>query len=465
MLGVVAAIVVTAWLCMMLIKKTYAPAVLITAGVILMVIAAVFGLGEVLPAKNSTGFVPFDIFDQIRRMFSTRMGGLGLQIMLIAGYSKYMEKIQASTVLCEILATPIRRLNSPMLVFAFTYFVTQMLQAIIPSAVGLALICMITFYPILVQAGFSRLTACALIASSRALSWGPAAPNSVVATQTTGIDLTQYFLTYHTPVVLFLMVVMLVVHLVVQPYFDRKEGPDTEGLKLLAQMQPQTGERPPLIYSILPVLPLILIIGCSPLVVEYFGLPYSVKMNVGTAMIISTFVALVFELIRTRSAKEVLTGWKPFFESMGKMFTSVVVLIVAGEIFAKGLVLTGVLASIIDGANHAGFGAFVMTSIFGGITWISAILMGSGNAAFFSFCPMVPAVAEAVNADPNVMMVALDLYSTFGRTMSPITGAIVAVAGIASVSPFAVAKRTAIPMIVCGLVMMPYIHFYFGFGG
>ena len=312
MLGVVAAIVVTAWLCMMLIKKTYAPAVLITAGVILMVIAAVFGLGEVLPAKNSTGFVPFDIFDQIRRMFSTRMGGLGLQIMLIAGYSKYMEKIQASTVLCEILATPIRRLNSPMLVFAFTYFVTQMLQAIIPSAVGLALICMITFYPILVQAGFSRLTACALIASSRALSWGPAAPNSVVATQTTGMDLTQYFLTYHTPVVLFLMVVMLVVHLVVQPYFDRKEGPDTEGLKLLAQMQPQTGERPPLIYSILPVLPLILIIGCSPLVVEYFGLPYSVKMNVGTAMIISTFVALVFELIRTRSAKEVLTGWKPF---------------------------------------------------------------------------------------------------------------------------------------------------------
>ena len=275
------------------------------------------------------------------------------------------------------------------------------------------------------------------------------------------MDLTQYFLTYHTPVVLFLMVVMLVV----QPYFDRKEGPDTEGLKLLAQMQPQTGERPPLIYSILPVLPLILIIGCSPLVVEYFGLPYSVKMNVGTAMIISTFVALVFELIRTRSDKEVLTGWKPFFESMGKMFTSVVVLIVAGEIFAKGLVLTGVLASIIDGANHAGFGAFVMTSIFGGITWISAILMGSGNAAFFSFCPMVPAVAEAVNADPNVMMVALDLYSTFGRTMSPITGAIVAVAGIASVSPFAVAKRTAIPMIVCGLVMMPYIHFYFGFGG
>lgn len=144
MLGVVAAIVVTAWLCMMLIKKTYAPAALISAGVILMVIATVFGLGEVLPAKNATGFVPFDIFDQIRRMFSTRMGGLGLQIMLIAGYSKYMEKIQASTVLCEILATPIRLLNSPMLVFAFTCFVTQMLQAIIPSAVGLALICMIT---------------------------------------------------------------------------------------------------------------------------------------------------------------------------------------------------------------------------------------------------------------------------------------------------------------------------------
>ncbi|MEF1207017.1 hypothetical protein [Photobacterium damselae] len=39
------------------------------------------------------------------------------------------------------------------------------------------------------------------------------------------------------------------------------------------------------------------------------------------------------------------------------------------------------------------------------------------------------------------------MASGIARSMSPITGAIVAVAGVAEVSPFELVKRTAIPMI------------------
>ncbi|MGL4978942.1 MAG: C4-dicarboxylate transporter DcuC, partial [Plesiomonas sp.] len=41
----------------------------------------------------------------------------------------------------------------------------------------------------------------------------------------------------------------------------------------------------------------------------------------------------------------------------------------------------------------------------------------------------------------------MQLAAGIGRTISPITGVIVAVAGAAGVSPFDLVKRTAIPML------------------
>ena len=43
----------------------------------------------------------------------------------------------------------------------------------------------------------------------------------------------------------------------------------------------------------------------------------------------------------------------------------------------------------------------------------------------------------------------------FGRTLSPVTGAIVAVAGLAGVSPFQIVKRNAIPLIAC--ILLNYV--------
>ena len=43
----------------------------------------------------------------------------------------------------------------------------------------------------------------------------------------------------------------------------------------------------------------------------------------------------------------------------------------------------------------------------------------------------------------------------FGRTLSPVTGAIVAVAGIAGVSPFQIVKRNAIPLVLC--ILLNYV--------
>jgi len=49
-----------------------------------------------------------------------------------------------------------------------------------------------------------------------------------------------------------------------------------------------------------------------------------------------------------------------------------------------------------------------------------------------------------------------------GRTISPVTGAIVAVAGLANVSPFRVVKRNAIPLAITTVVYLiaTFVIFY-----
>ncbi|MEA4856252.1 MAG: C4-dicarboxylate transporter DcuC [Solidesulfovibrio sp.] len=461
MLGLLISGLVVAWIAWAIAKKTYAPAVLLVGGMVLITIGGVMGITPILSVKKSTGLMAFDIFEAVRNMFSTRLAGLGLNIMMIAGYSRYMDHLHASTALYSVVAAPLRYMKSQTLIFTFAFLITQCLSIFVPSGAGMALLTMVTVYPILVRTGMSRLTALALVGVTRMFGWGPASPNLNYACQILNIDAGTYFLKYQTPIVLPMIFVVLVAMLLVQKWWDKKEGPDLEGRAMLSA-EDTTAERPPLIYAILPVLPLCFILACSPLVTNYFHLNYKVNMDVGTAMFMCTFIALGFEIVRYRSLLKTLPSLKKYFEAMGQMFTLVVALIVAGEVLAKGLVNTGALKTMIDSAQAAGLGYRSMTIASSFIVIVSAFLMGSGNAAFFSFGAMIPEFAKLLNVSGEVMMVILDLMSCYGRSISPVFGAIIAIAGMAGCSPFQVAKRTAIPVIVCAILTPIWLFIYFG---
>ncbi|MBP2667559.1 MAG: anaerobic c4-dicarboxylate antiporter, DcuC family, partial [Firmicutes bacterium] len=84
-MGIVLSLIVTFWAGYLIVKKFKPQPVLFIAGMALMFFAVFFGLGNILPAKESTGFVIFDAFEFIKRTFSSRAGGLGLNIMAVAG--------------------------------------------------------------------------------------------------------------------------------------------------------------------------------------------------------------------------------------------------------------------------------------------------------------------------------------------------------------------------------------------
>lgn len=438
MLGLIIACFVTIAVSYLVLTKKKAQTVLLIGGIILLACAIFMGK-PILDAKKSTGLAWFDIFKYIENTFSLRAGGIGLLIMAVGGFAKYMDYIGASKVLVRLAAKPLGAVKSPYMLLAVSYVVGQLLNIVIPSAAGLCVLLMATMYPVLTSLGVSRLSAAAVIATAPCLDLGPASGTAVFAAKTAGVEVTDYFVGQQIPIAAFTALTIAAAHFFVQRYFDRKAGHVNEA-PARESGQAADGDKAPVFYAALPLIPIVLVLVFSKLCVS------SVKMPVVTAMIISIATAMLCELIRTRDMKTVFSSIQVFFDGMGKIFATVVTLIVAGETFAYGLTKIGAIDMLIHGAEQTGFGALGIMLTMTLVVAAAAVVMGSGNAPFYSFGALVPDIAAKMGASALYMITPMQLAASIARSASPITAAVVAVAGIAGVSPVDIVKRTAIPM-------------------
>lgn len=446
MLGLVIAGLVVAWVGYMIVKKYYPQTILVAASIMLLAAAAIIGAkGGILAAKQSTGSMWLDIFHTFKVISSSRVAGLGLTIMSIAGFAAYMDYVGASKSLFAIVGTPLKKIKSPYVLLVLAFFVTQFLVLFIPSHAGLGLLLMVTMYPILVRSGVSKMSAVGVIACCQFIDVGPGSGNAILAANTAGIEPAVYFVKHQLPIYLPITIAVAITHYFSQKWWDKKEGFVVGQVEDLPELKEESA-CPPLVYAILPILPMIFILGFSPI----FKSP--IKMDVVTAMFLSTLISMTFEYFRTFNIKEVFGSLKYFYEGMGKNFASVISLIVAGEMFAAGLLKIGAVDTLIQMAQNAGLGATLMILVVCFVIALSAFLMGSGNAAFFSFAALAPKIAAHLKIDVLNLLVPMQIMTSFGRVVSPITAAIIGIAGIAGVSPVQVVKRTAIPMAVAAIV-------------
>lgn len=154
-----------------------------------------------------------------------------------------------------------------------------------------------------------------------------------------------------------------------------------------------------------------------------------------------------------RGPQKTLNDAHAFFGGMGKMFTSVVSLIIAAQIFAKGLQSTGLINALISGAQHLGLGIGAMAIIFTLIVGFVTFLTGSGVGPFSAFAKLAPEIAEGVGGQATAIVTPMQFASGLFRSMSPISGVVIAVAGGTNITPLSLVKRTAIPMIIGVIVM------------
>lgn len=429
-----------------IVKKFYPQGVLFVAGFLLLCTAILLKDTPILNEKASIGSNFLDIFQYLKDTFSKTTAGLGLTIMVVGGFAKYMDHIGASKALVKITTKPMKKLNSPYLVLALTYILGQILNIFIPSASGLGVLLMVTVYPILVSLGASPLSATAVIGTTACLDLGPAFGNSVLAAKTANLDAALYFVKYQLPVAIFVIIAIAITHYFVQKIGDKNSTYDDFGVKTKSSIDEEDSNVPNF-YAIFPIIPLVVILAFSSLFKS------SIKMNVEVAMLLSVTVSMVIEGIRKKTFKNTISELKIIFNSMGSQFAAVITLIVAGQFFAYGLTKVGVINSIIDWTKNAGLGVQPMILVMTAVISASSVIMGSGNAPFFAFAALAPTVAASVNIDPVVIAMPMQLASGIARSVSPITAVIVAVCGISGVSPFLVVRRTFLPMLV-GLVVL-----------
>ena len=449
MIGVILAVIVLFVMGYLILGKYKAQTVLVISGIFLMVMGVYLGAGTIFPAGKGNGSLFLDVYEFIRGALSNRAGGLGLSIMAVGGYARYMEKIGASRAMVSILSHPLKYIKSPYVILAATYIIGQIMGQFITSASGLGMLLMVTLYPTLIATGVSRLSAVAAIGTTMSIEWGILETNTIYAAQIAGMPVSTYFKDYQLLVGCSVIIAVAVSHFFVQRWFDKRDGVGDLGQVEQTQLE----DMPPLYYALLPTLPLILLLGYL-----FF---WNKEVNLVTIMMISVTATMIFEFLHSFSLREAFADIQSFFDGMGTQFANVVTLVVAGEVFAKGLMTIGAVDAVIKAAQNSGFGGIGVMVIMVLVIASCAIVMGSGNAPFMSFAALIPSIAAGLKIPAVVMIMPMHFATSLARAVSPITAVIVVCSGIAGVSPFDVVKRTAIPMAVGMVVNISMTIFLF----
>lgn len=434
-----------------LLTKKYNPqASLLLTGMAMLLVAPLLGLA--FPElQQPTGAIAFDLFAVIKESFSKTNANVGLMIMAIGGFVAYMDKIGASDVLVQLAMRPLQLFKkNPYLAASMVIPIGQVLFIAIPSAAGLSLLLMASLFPILTRLGVSKLSAASVITASTVFGIGPACATTASAVEIMQLDTVLYFLEYQIPLVWPLSLSMTVSYYFVNRYFDQKNKPEVEAVTKAANTT-----NAPMVYGLLPILPIILLMVFSEL---FQVLPVRISLDTTTVMFISLFVAILFEGVRYKALKLLLNSLNVFWNGMGDIFKNVVTLIITADIFAKGLISLGFIDGIISATQSAGFGAIGIGVAITVMILLSAMLMGSGNAAFFAFGPLVPGIATQLQLSATSLMLPMQLAATMGRTISPVAGVLIATADLAGVSSLDIVKRNLIPVAVA-LVLMLLLHF------
>ena len=460
MLGLIIAIVITGIAARLILKHYKPQAVLIAAGFLMMACAVAWNFGPIMPAKQSTGFSWFDIFHFADKLLSTRTADLGMIIMISAGFASYMDKIGASNVFVHLATQPLKLIRSRYVVLSLGFFICQFLHIFVPTAAGYLMLLMVTVYPIYVGLGISRLTATAVIATNASLDVTPVGGNTVLAAKLAGITPVEYFADNQMPVLIITSIIMAVIHFFVHRRFEaeyrEQEGPAEAAMREKTADAPHAaGALAPLYYAILPTVPLILVMAFG-----YFKIK-GINLGITAAMFISIALAMACEILRYRDLNRVFSSIQVVFDAMGKAFSNVITLIVSGEIFAKGLQSLGAIDTLIDYAQNAGLGKTGMTLIMSGIIAVCTLVMGSGNASFFSLAAFAPDVAQEMGSSAVSILLPMHMTAGIARQFSPITASVVAICGVAGVSPFAVVKRSMIPLIPALVIVQIITYFMY----
>ncbi|MCO5481614.1 C4-dicarboxylate transporter DcuC [Enterococcus faecalis] len=441
-----------------LIVKNYHPALSLIIGA-LVLLACAWMLGHpIYPAGEGTGFGLFDIFLKFKDTIIAQVSSAGIVIMILFGYSGYMNAIGANQMAVNFLVKPLMKIKRKSLFVPVVFLIGNLMSLVVPSASSLAIILMSILYPMLASMGISSLTAAGVIAMTATIMPTPLGADNVIAANTLGYDVLNYVL-WNAKISLPSLLIIAVAQYFWQKYCDKKEGEaayvslNEEGLSKQKEFDV------PKFYAILPILPLLLIVGVGIAGMFIKG----ITMDIFVLTFISFFIAVLVETLRLNSFKKVQDTAVEMFKGMGQGFSQVVMLVVGGSLFTSAIQTLGIIDSIMASVEASSSAGIVTTLIFSGATTLFGILSGGGLAMFYAVIELIPGIAEKAGIDGILISLPMQMIANLTRTISPVAAVVMIVASTVGVSPIRILKRTSVPtiigiisVIVLSILLLPY---------
>ncbi len=378
--------------------------------------------------------------------FSKAMVNEGLVpvICTVMGFAFVMKYTKCDAHLVHLLATPLTKARS--ILIPGTVIVTFAINIALPSAAGCAAAVGAILIPTLMSAGVHpAIAASAVLAGTWGSAFNPGNAHNPFIAKLAGITDPMVVIAGHTMASLAGAVVVAAALTAVA--IMRKEDRGYEGA-VLAQNE-ATKFEVSIIKAIVPVIPLLLLVAGSfgklfPKVAAFKAIH---AFTVPEAMIAGVFLGFLV------SFKEINTAdvSKQFFSGMGEAYASVIGIIIGAAVFNEGMKLIGLTGALIEFMKHSESIAKIAAT-FG--PFIVAVLSGSGDAATLAFNGAITPHAKQFGFEILPMGSTAFLTGALGRSMSPVAGAAIVCAALASVNPMEITKRNALGMVLAAIVVM-----------
>lgn len=396
----------------LLIKRYEARMVLVAAGIVMCACA-----GNPMAALNSFAK------GMGSSMISSACSSMGFAlVMRFTGCDKHLINFLAKGL------TKVHFLIIPGVVLA-TFAVNMAL----PSAAGTAAAAGAIFIPIMMGAGIHpAMAAAAVKCGTYGSMLNPGLAHNPFVAKIAGVGVMDVIAFHYKANLASLVIAAITITVIAYMTHENKDH-FAEGLELEENFKVNY------LYALMPIIPIaILLLGATKIVPMF-------KMGVAQAMIIGCILALA--VTRTNPAE--LT--KSFFDGMGKAYADIIGIIISAGVFVAGMNAMGLVKAFTNAMLNNPAIVKIAASVG---PFLLGLIVGSGDVATFAFNEAITPHAADFGMTPVQMGSMATLGGTLGRTMSPIAGATIIVAGIAGVNPMEIAKRNALPMVLAMVVGM-----------
>lgn len=400
-------------------------------------------IGQVVVGTNGGVSAVVDAF--VKQLVN---GSLVPTIVTVMGFGYVMTFTKCSDHLVNLLVKPLARV--PVIVIPGAVIITWLLNIVLPSAAGIAAAVGVLLIPALIALKVRPVMAAAAVfigtwgsVVSPGLMFNPQiadiafkakeipAPDAMIVIMQEALPCAIGALV----AAICLTIICIVLKEGVGSTEIVKELPDGEEIQKNFKVNP--------IKAIIPIIPLALLVLAS----KQVGVLPTKAFSVPVCMLIGTAIGLIVALFNKQKIGE---ASKKFCRGAGDGFCDVVILIAAAAMFASGMKAIGLTGALVDAMK--GSQSVAMFAAAAG-PFVMAAISGSGNAAALAFNQAITPNAADFGLTIVQLGAVAQIAAGLGRSMSPVAGGVIILAGIAGVNPMEVVKRTAIPAIVALIVV------------